>query len=105
MSNSSGIAITPCLPISWLILIPVTLGNILLLGLLYLITSSLGLPVLAFLGIAALINWTMLIGFIFMVSSITHTATRRAQAPALRALRRRTGAIQTQKAEKQLTVQ
>ncbi|BCL84501.1 NADH-quinone oxidoreductase subunit H [Ktedonobacteria bacterium brp13] len=90
---------------SWLILIPVTLGNILLLGLLYLITSSLGLPILAFLGIAALMNWTMLIGFIFMVSSITHTATRRAQAPALRALLRRTGTIQAKKAEKQLTIQ
>jgi NADH-quinone oxidoreductase subunit H len=70
---------------AWLILIPVTLGNILLTGLLYLVVSSLGLPNVVFLIVTGIINWLLLFGFIRLVSRATVISTRRAQAPALRA--------------------
>ena len=73
---------------AWLILIPCTLGNILLTGMLYLLIHSLGLPNLIFLLILSAINWGMLFGFIWLVTRITQTATQKAQAPAMRALRR-----------------
>jgi NADH-quinone oxidoreductase subunit H len=73
---------------AWLILIPVTLGNILLTGMLYLITSSIGLPAWAFLIITGIINWAALFGFIQLVSRVTVSSARRAQAPAIRARQR-----------------
>src|SRR5215470_12876524 len=72
---------------AWLILIPVTLGNILFTALAYLVLNSAGLPNWAFLFILAVLNWLLLAGFIRLVSRVTVTSTRRAQAPAIRARR------------------
>jgi len=83
---------------AWLILMPVTLGNILLTGLVYLVTSSLGLsadlvnPI--FLVVLGILNWAALWGFIQLVSRVTVSSTRKAQAPAIRA-QRRSGSIPT----------
>src|SRR6266516_2274819 len=70
---------------AWLILIPATLGNILLTGLIYLAVSGLGLSNLVFLIVTGAINWILLIGFIYLVGRATVATTRRAQAPAIRA--------------------
>ena len=70
---------------AWLMLIPATLGNILLTGLLYLAVSGLGLSNLVFLIVTGAINWLLLIGFIPLVGRATVATTRRAQAPAIRA--------------------
>jgi len=78
---------------AWLILIPVTLGNILLTGLIYLLLNPLQLPSWVFLVVTGLINWLLLIGFIRVVGRATVASTRRAQAPAIRA-RQRTAAAQ-----------
>lgn len=73
---------------AWLILIPVTLGNILITALVYLILSSFGLSNPVFLIILGVLNWLMLAGFIWLVARATVATTRRAQAPAIRARRR-----------------
>lgn len=76
---------------AWLILIPVTLGNILLTGILYLVISSLGLgdfTNFVFLVVTAIFNWALLFGFIWLVNRVTISSTRRAQAPSTRAQRR-----------------
>lgn len=73
---------------AWLILIPVTLGNILLTALIYLILSNFGLSNLVFLIVLAVINFIMLGGFIWVITRATVATTRRAQAPAIRAQRR-----------------
>ncbi|MFL5625808.1 MAG: complex I subunit 1/NuoH family protein [Ktedonobacteraceae bacterium] len=76
---------------AWLILIPITLSNILITGLIYLIVSSFvsGPYVnLIFLIVTAIINWAMLFGFIRIVGRATTATTRHAQAPAIRAQRR-----------------
>src|SRR6266700_1366447 len=70
---------------AWLILIPATLGNILLTGLIYLAVSGLGLSNLVFLIVTGAINWLLLIGFIRLVGRATIATTRRAQAPSIRA--------------------
>src|SRR2546421_7127826 len=70
---------------AWLMLIPATLGNILLTGLLYLAVSGLGFSNLVFLIVTGAINWILLIGFIRLVGRATVATTRRAQAPAIRA--------------------
>jgi NADH-quinone oxidoreductase subunit H len=70
---------------AWLILIPVTLGTILMTGFLYLLMSMLRLSNLVFLLGLGVLNWLLLFGFIWLVGQATHTATRKAQAPALRA--------------------
>ena len=70
---------------AWLMLLPTTLGNILLTGLLYLGVSGLGLSNLVFLLALGAINWLLLIGFIRLVGRAAVASTRRAQAPALRA--------------------
>jgi NADH-quinone oxidoreductase subunit H len=70
---------------AWLVLMPITLGNILLTALLYLLTSSFGLPISLFLLILGALNWLLLPGFIWLVRRITVSSTRHAQAPALRA--------------------
>lgn len=75
---------------AWLILMPVTLGNILLTGLIYLFTSSLNLPTWVFLVILGVLNWAAVFGFIWLVGRVTVSTTRRAQAPALRAQLRAT---------------
>ncbi len=73
---------------AWLILIPVTLGNILLTALVYLIISSIGWSNLVFLIVLGVMNWIMFFGFIWVVGRATVATTRRAQAPAIRARRR-----------------
>ncbi len=72
---------------AWLILIPVTLGNILLTGMIYLLVNSLGLSNLVFLIVTGVLNWALLYGFVQLVSRATTATTRRAQAPAIRAQR------------------
>lgn len=76
---------------AWLILIPVTLFNILLTGLIFLVVNSLGLGQFTnfvFLTVTAAANWAMLFAFIWIVGRATTTTTRRAQAPSIRAQRR-----------------
>jgi len=73
---------------AWLILIPVTLVNILVTGLIYLVTSGVGLPTWVFLVILASVNWAAFFGFIWLVGRVTTSTTRKAQAPAIRAQRR-----------------
>src|SRR5436190_5927679 len=76
---------------AWLILIPTTLFNILLTGLLFLVINSLGLGQftnIVFLAVTAVINWAMLFAFIWFIRRVTTATTRRAQAPAIRAQRR-----------------
>jgi NADH-quinone oxidoreductase subunit H len=79
---------------AWLILMPATLGNILLTGLIYLGVSGLGLSNLVFLIVTGGINWILLIGFIRLVSRATLATTRRAQAPAIRARIRQAALVQ-----------
>src|SRR5438128_254147 len=73
---------------AWLILIPVTLGNILLTALIYLILSSFGLSNLVFLIVLGVVNFILLGGFIRVISRATVATTRHAQAPAMLAQRR-----------------
>jgi len=73
---------------AWLILIPVTLGNILLTALIYLTLSSFGLSNLVFLIVLGVVNFIMLAGFIWVISRATVATTRHAQAPAILAQRR-----------------
>jgi NADH-quinone oxidoreductase subunit H len=76
---------------AWLILIPVTLFNILLTGLIFLVVNSLGLGQFTdfvFLTVTAAINWAMLFAFIWIVGRATTATTRRAQAPGIHARRR-----------------
>src|SRR6266849_4038800 len=73
---------------AWLILIPITLFNILLTGLIYLVVNSLGLGGITsfvFLVVTAICSWAMLFAFIRIVGRVTTVTTRRAQAPAIRA--------------------
>src|SRR5439155_25736376 len=74
--------------LAWLILIPVTLGNILLTALIYLILNSFGLSNLVFLIVLGVINFVLLGGFIWVISRATIATTRHAQAPAILAHRR-----------------
>jgi NADH-quinone oxidoreductase subunit H len=71
---------------AWLILIPATLGNIVLTGLLAIVASNLGLSNLVFLIVTGVINWVLLFGFIRLVRRATVVSTRHAQAPAFRAV-------------------
>src|SRR3989440_5902995 len=73
---------------AWLILIPTTLINILITGLIYLVMASFGSPNWLFLIVLGAVNWLMLLAFIRVVSQATVATTRRAQAPAIRARRR-----------------
>jgi NADH-quinone oxidoreductase subunit H len=79
---------------AWLILIPITLGNIVLTALIYLVVSGLGGSSLIFLIVTGIINWALLYGFIRVVGRATVASTRRAQAPAIRAQRRAIPAAQ-----------
>ncbi len=79
---------------AWLILLPVTLGNILITALIYLILSSFGLPNLVFLIVVGVVNFILLGGFIWVISRATLATTRHAQAPAIRAQRRAADAAQ-----------
>lgn len=74
---------------AWLILIPATLGNIVLTGLLSIVVSGLGLSNLVFLIVTGVINWVLLFGFIRLVRRATVASTRHAQAPAFRAVAQR----------------
>jgi NADH-quinone oxidoreductase subunit H len=80
--------------LAWLILIPATLGNILITALIYLILNSFGLSNLVFLIVLGVLNFIMLGGFISVISRATVASTRRAQAPAIRASRRAAAAAQ-----------
>jgi len=73
---------------AWLILIPVTLGNILLTALIYLTLSSFGLSNLVFLIVLGVVNFILLGGFISVINRATVATTRHAQAPAILAQRR-----------------
>src|SRR6266853_3392379 len=82
---------------AWLILIPITLFNILLTGLIYLVVSSLALgnlTNLVFLVVVGIANWAMFFAFIWIETRATNATTRRALAPAIRAQRRATPATQ-----------
>ena len=83
---------------AWLILIPVTLGNIVLTALIFLIVNGLGLSNLVFLIVLGVMNWLMFFGFIRVVQGATAATTRKAQAPAIRAQQR--AAIVPQLAER-----
>ncbi len=73
---------------TWLILIPITLGNIVITALIFLILNSLGLSNLFFLIVLGVVNFIMLGGFIWVISRATAATTRHAQAPAILAQRR-----------------
>lgn len=73
---------------AWLILLPITLGNIVITALIYLLVSGIGLPDWVFLTILASVNWAGFFGFIWFVHRATTVTTSRAQAPAIRAQRR-----------------
>jgi NADH-quinone oxidoreductase subunit H len=80
---------------AWLILIPITLINILVTGLIYLLVSSIGLGSFTnfvFLFVTASVNWAMLFVFLRIVERATVTTTRHAQAPSIRARQRTTAA-------------
>ncbi len=77
---------------AWLILIPTTLGNLLLTGLIYLVVNALGFSNLVFLIVTGVTSWILLFVFIWVVSRATVATTRKAQAPAIRAQRRTTAA-------------
>ncbi|HEX6481092.1 MAG TPA: NADH-quinone oxidoreductase subunit H [Ktedonobacteraceae bacterium] len=77
---------------AWLILIPATLGNILLTGILYLVVNSMGFSNVVFLLVTGAINWVLLFVFIRLVTRATRTSTRHAQAPAIRATMQRQAA-------------
>ena len=79
---------------AWLILIPVTLGNIVLTALIYLIISGLGLSNVVFLVVLGVINWILLFGFVQVVRRATVTTTRKARAPAIHAQQRAIAAAQ-----------
>ncbi|GLV58705.1 NADH-quinone oxidoreductase subunit H [Dictyobacter sp. S3.2.2.5] len=81
---------------AWLILMPVTLANILVTGLLYFVTVGVGLPTWVYLTVLAAVGWASVFGFIWLVGRVTTATTRRAQAPAIRAqLRARTATTPT----------
>ena len=87
---------------AWLILIPVTLVNILVTGLIYLVVYNLGLgdyTNLVFLIITGAVNWAMLFGFIQIVQRATSATTRRASAPSIRARKRVDAAQLPERAE------
>jgi NADH-quinone oxidoreductase subunit H len=75
---------------AWLILMPVTLGNIILTGIIYFVTQAFGAPAWLFLVVLGVINWLALGGFIWVVGRATVASSRRAQTPAIRARRRAT---------------
>jgi NADH-quinone oxidoreductase subunit H len=73
---------------AWLVLIPIGLGNIVLTGLLYLVTSSFGWPTPVFLMSVGALNWVALFGFIQLVRNATNTSTRHAMGSSIRMQRR-----------------
>ncbi|GAC1428007.1 MAG: NADH-quinone oxidoreductase subunit NuoH [Ktedonobacteraceae bacterium] len=73
---------------AWLILIPFTLGNIIVTALLYLVINALGLPDWVFLTAVAAVNWAALFGFVQLVGRVTVSSARRAQSPSIRARQR-----------------
>ncbi len=80
---------------AWLILIPTTLINILVTGLIYLLVSSIGLGSFTnfvFLFVTASVNWAMLFVFLRVVERATVATTRHAQAPSIHARQRTTAA-------------
>ena len=79
---------------AWLILIPVTLFNIIVTALIYLVMNGLGSPNWLFQIVLAIVNFAMLAGFIYIVGRATVATTRRAQAPAILARRRASAAGQ-----------
>ncbi|MEO8952949.1 MAG: complex I subunit 1 family protein [Ktedonobacteraceae bacterium] len=82
---------------AWLILIPVTLVNILVTGLIYLLINSIGFGTytnLIYLIVIGIVNWAMLFAFIRIVGRATSATTRRASAPSIRARERARAAAQ-----------
>ncbi len=70
---------------AWLILIPVTLTNVLVTGLFYFVITGLNLPTWVFLTVIAAVNWVGLFAFFRLVTRVTTSTTRKAQAPGIRA--------------------
>lgn len=70
---------------AWLLLIPITLGNILAIGFLSLLASALQISTIPLLFSLGVLNWVGLFGFLWLVGRVTRTATHHAQAPAFRA--------------------
>jgi NADH-quinone oxidoreductase subunit H len=66
---------------AWLILMPVTLGNIIIVALLYFLLS--GTPVWVYLVVLGIVNWLACVGFVFLVTRVTTTTTHRAQVFAM----------------------
>ncbi len=73
---------------AWLLLIPFTLGNIVVTAMLYLVISGLGLPTWVFLVVVASVNWAALFFFIRLVGRVTISSARRARTPSIRARQR-----------------
>ncbi len=73
---------------TWLILIPVTLGNIVITALIFLVLNSLGVSNLFFMIVLGIVNFLMLGGFVWIITRATVATTRHAQAPAILAQRR-----------------
>src|SRR5579885_980397 len=88
---------------AWLILMPTTLLNILVTGMIYLIVNGLGLPTLVFQIVLGVVNWIGFFVFVRIVARATVATTRRAQAPAIRAQRQPFAAV-GQIAERATTV-
>jgi NADH-quinone oxidoreductase subunit H len=70
---------------AWLILMPITLGNIIVTAFLYLIVNATGAPDWVYLVVLGIVNWAALASFIWLVSRVTAVNTRKAQMPAIRA--------------------
>jgi NADH-quinone oxidoreductase subunit H len=74
---------------AWLILIPVTLTNIVVTGLLYLVIGqAFHAPIWLFLIVLGVVNWAGVFLFIWIVRRATVASTRRAQASNIRARQR-----------------
>src|SRR6266480_1849157 len=56
---------------AWLLLFPVTLGNILFTALVYLVLNGIGLSNVIFLIVLGILNWILLVGFLRLVSRVT----------------------------------
>ncbi|GCE29494.1 NADH-quinone oxidoreductase subunit H [Dictyobacter alpinus] len=70
---------------AWLLLLPITLGNILATGFLSLLANAFRLSTFPFLLGLGVLNWVALLGFLWLVGRVTRITTRKAQAPAFQA--------------------
>ncbi len=73
---------------AWLVLIPITLGNILFTALVFLVLHGLGLSNVTFLIVLGIFNWLLLLVFVWLVNRVAVATTRRARGPTIAARRR-----------------